>query len=218
MAKLESDKFTFEIETTNIWKLSGRWNEIFYAFYLTWNNEKIFNPLILKEKSNPKLEPKYSDAILGWGDFNEDEEPRLNSKIKKAIKEDEPSIWEPLDPDIVFGIYPNMYFPFLKSDFERRNRYKDILESKNILIRYEEDRKKLEDKKAIVEEHGGILPDDPFTIVLAVNTYNFKGVKTYSLQNSISLNMTVSRSKMGDFLKDLESDYIDALNNKLILS
>lgn len=217
MAKLESEKLTFEIETTNIVKLKERWNEIFYAFYLKWNNEKIFNPLILKKKRNPKLDPKYFDAILGWDDFEEDEHPKLNSKIEKAIKEDEPSIWKPLDPDIVIGIYPNMYFPFLKSDFERRNRYKDILESKNILIRYEEDRKKLENKKAIVEEHGGILPDDPFTIVVATNTYNFEGETLYS-GDTISLNICVSRSEMQKFLNDLELDYIDALNNKLILS
>ncbi len=113
----------------------------------------------------------------------------LIETIRDILKTNEPEYWEPLEPDSIIAIYPGMFFPFLKSHLIEKE-----IEEKE----HEENEKK--------KQKTGRQPDDLFTIITFVDSYNFKNNRAYS-GAGISLHLIVTREHLEKFANELEMEY-----------
>ena len=104
----------------------------------------------------------------------------------------EPAYTETTDPDVLLAIYPGRPFPFLPS------KYRLVCES-------EETRQRREAREQLKAEVGQ-LPDDPFTLLLFVDTYNFRDCFAYS-NDGLTLHMNLTRAELHKFCTELRADY-----------
>ena len=118
------------------------------------------------------------------------------AKIEKALETNEPGYWEPLDPDVTIAIYPEMFFPFLRSKFE---------------ILYEsEDFKQSREQREKRKQETGKLPDDPINLIVFIDAYNFENSDAYSGEGP-ALIMCPDRSALEFFCSELKQEYLDFL-------
>lgn len=180
MAKLQSNDLILEIKFNNF---EDEWIEYEIKFY--WKDDIIVNDSILK-RTGDWWDKRSSGAFLA-NDFERD---YLIETIRKVLKTNKPEYWEPLEPDAVIAIYPEMFFPFLKSHWTLT-----------------EDNKEEEPREKGIKEKGE-QPDDLFTIITFIDSYNFKNSGAYSGEG-ISLHLIVERKDLEKFVIELETEYRD---------
>ncbi len=184
MALLNSDDLSFDFRYTDF---IDDWVE--YQFFFRWRGESIVRDEVLKS---------WSGKLKGAFFANEYESDGLIPLIKKVLDSDEADYWEALEPDITVAIYPNAFFPFLKTKRE--------------LIYESEEAKRIREEREELKREKGKLPNDMFTFIVFADAMNFKGSDAYYGQG-ISLNMCVYRYQLEEFLKELEFEYKYTLTN-----
>ena len=114
--------------------------------------------------------------------------------LKKVIETNQPDFWEPIEPDVIIAIYPEMFFPFLGGKGE-------------LTWQSDETRRKSEER-AILKAEKGVLPDDIITLICCVDSYAFKNSGAYC-GNGISLHLIVERHEIEKFYEELKTEYIE---------
>lgn len=205
MAKLQSNDLTLEIKFD---RFEEDW--VAYEISFLWKNELIVNDNILK-KSRWWDRRKYGTFLAN--DYKTD---YLIETLKKSLATNKPEYWEPIEPDAKIGIYPEMYFPFLK------DHWVDVEETGEKVIQAEEQPAISED---LLEKQLEPLEDETlstnkcnankyelFTIIVFVDTYSFEGCTAYSSEG-ISLHIIATRKDLENFVTDLETEYNEFLRN-----
>lgn len=175
MAILKSDNLVLDIKFNSI---EDSWIKYNIKFY--WKDEIIIKDDILKRTG------WWNKRSYGTFLANDYEKDYLIETIKKALDTNNPQCWEPMEPDAKLAIYPEMFFPFLKTPY-------------NLFEELEEERKR---KKEIHE----VKDDDLFTVITFIDSYNFKDSCSYSGEG-ISLHLIVSRKDLEKFVADLQIEY-----------
>lgn len=184
MAVLQSGNLSFDFQYAGF---EHGWVQ--YQFFFLWKGEPIIRDESLKRWS------KYWDgrpvsAFLA----NTYKEDCFLPILKKLLESDEADYWEPIEPDIVVAIYPDGYFPFLKSHTS--------------LVYESEESKRKKDARRKLKEEKGKLPDDSYTFIAFVDAYNLKEADAYYGQG-LSLQMIVSREDLEIFANNLDREYTD---------
>ena len=161
------------------------WINYDVKFY--WKEDIIVNDNILKR--TPKGWSRRSYGTFLANDYGKDD---LIEIIKKVLNSNKPECWEPMEPDAKVAIYPRRFFPFLETPYNLFEEMEEI---------------RIEDEKR------GKSPDDLFTIIAFVDSYNFKNCGAYSGQG-ISLHIIVERKDLEKFLVDLEIEYDNLIKSK----
>ena len=183
MTKLQSDNLGLEIE---FYRFEEEW--IGYKIKFYWKDELIVKDDILKRTGDWWYKRDYGTFLA-----NDYEGDHLIDTLKKVLETNEPEYWEPIEPDIKIGIYPDMFFPFLKSQWT-------LVE--------EGDEKYMQKEKKENSKSLDRSPDDLFTIITLIDTYNFKDSESYSGEG-ISLHLISTRKDLEKFIIDLEAEYND---------
>ena len=184
MAELKSEGLTLDVKFSSF---IDEWINYDIKFY--WKDALIVNDSILKRIP----ESKYW-SMRNYGTFlaNDYERDHLIDIIKNALDTNKPECWEPMEPDAKITIYPERFFPFVKTPY---NFFEEMEE-----IRIEN------------EKHGK-SPDDLFTVIAFIDTYNLKNSDAYSGQG-ISLHLIVERKDLEKFVADLEIEYENLKKSK----
>ena len=177
MAKLQSDNLTLEIK---FYIFEAEW--IGYKIKFYWKEDIIVHDNILKRIGEWWYKRDYGTFLAN--DYAGD---HLIDTIKKVLQTNETEYWEPIEPDVKIGIYPDMFFPFLKSQWT-------LVE--------ESDEKYMQKEK----KENNKNPNDLFTIITLIDSYNFKDSEAYTGEG-ISLHLIVTRKDLENFITDLEIEY-----------
>lgn len=180
MAKLKSGNLTLEIKFN---RLEEDW--IAYEISFLWKYKIIVNDDVLKK--NRWWDRRRYGSFLA----NDYEKDSLIETIKQVLATNKPEYWEPVEPDAKIGIYPEMYFPFLK------DHWVTVEETGEKIIQVEEPS---EDEKQDTSKY------ELFTIMTFIDTYNFEDCQSYSSEG-ISLHLIVTRKDLEKFVTDLEIEY-----------
>jgi len=183
MAVLKSDKLSLDFRYQTFFC-----GYVHYEFYFRWEDESIIKDSILKRDDTFYWRDRPESSFVA----SEEEKDGLIPLLKKVLETDEADYWEPYEPDIIIAIYPDTFFPFLHS------HYKLIHQSKEIIEQNEAFDKKRKEK--------GKQPDDLFTLIVFVDSFNFKNNPLFGVQG-VALHMLVERHELELFLKDLEEEY-----------
>jgi hypothetical protein len=184
MATLKSGELSFDFRYTGF-----EYGWVQYQFYFCWRSEPIVRDGVLKRWSD-YWNGRPQSAFLA----NDYESDGLLPFLRKVLESDEADYWEPLEPDIILALYPDDYFPFLKSHL-------------TLVYESEESKRKREERRKLKEQEGK-LPDDLFTLIAFVDAYNFKDADAYYGQG-FSMHMIVERHEIEAFANELESEYIE---------
>lgn len=177
MAKLQSGDLNLEIVFNSF---EDEW--VAYEIKFSWKDDIIVNDNILKRDSDWSCKRRHGTFMA-----NDYEKDHLIDVMRKVLDTNEPDYWEPVEPDVLIAIYPEMFFPFVKSHW--------------ILIE-DGELKQIEKEK----QEKGKSPDDLFTIITFFDTFNFKNCGAYSGQG-ISMHMIVKRKYLEKFVTELETEY-----------
>ena len=158
-----------------------------YEINFLWRGDPILNEAILGRK---QLRETYSPGAIFANDYRESD---LLPILKKVIETNQPDYWEPIEPDVILAIYPEMRFPFLPG------KYRVIRES-------DEYRRKREEREKLKAEKG-ILPDDWITLICFVDAYAFKNGGYCG--DGVSLHLDIRRQELERFYEDLKTEYLD---------
>ena len=185
MAKLISDNLVLEIKFVDY---NDGWVEYEIAFL--WQDEPIINDSLLKRVTS--YWQRRSPGTFKANQFLEDD---LVQTLEKALERGEASYWEPLDPDITIGIYPDQDFPFLCFSQD-----KHISPERN------------EAGSLGNQGEGDVENNDEedisgFTLIVAVDLYNFRGSRAY-YGEYVALIMTTTRQDLERFTKELREEYL----------
>jgi hypothetical protein len=175
MAKLQSDNLVLDVKFKSF---EYEWINYDIRFY--WKDEIIINDNILKREGEWWSKRDYGTFMAS--DYEKD---HLIDTIKKVLKTNKAEYWEPLEPDVTIAIYPNTFFPFLKSHWTLIDDDKEKQIENEIQERFE---------------------DDLFTVITFIDSYGFKDEESYSGEG-ISLHMIVRREDLEKFVTDLETEY-----------
>lgn len=184
MATLGSEDLSFDFRFTGF-----EYGWVQYNCYFNWKNEPLIRNDLLKRRGD-YWGSRPDHSLLA----NEHRGDGFVPFLKKVLETDEADYWEPIEPDIIVAVYPGDYFPFLPSHFTQ------IYESDELKAKREAREKLKAEQKQ--------LPDDLFTFVAFVDSYNFKEAGSYSGQG-LSLQMIVSRQELKGFVKQLEQEYLE---------
>lgn len=177
MAKLQSGDLNLEIVFNSF---EDYW--IAYEIKFTWKDDIIVNDSVLKRDSEWSGKRRYGTFMA-----NDYEQDHLTEVMRKVLDTNEPDYWEPVEPDVLIAIYPEMFFPFIKSHWTK-------IEDGEL--------KQIEKEKT--EKGNG--HDDLFTIITFMDTFNLKNSGAYSGQG-VSLHMIVKRKDLETFVTGLETEY-----------
>ncbi len=181
MAKLTSNRLTLEISFREFDKAG--WVQ--YEVLFLWENEPLINDALLKRHNE-----HWSARSFGAFKANQYRQDDLITTIEKVLETNEPDYWEPLDPDVIIAIYPDTFFPMLKS------HYRLVRESDESSSRRELRKQKAKDK----------LPDDPMAMIVFVDTYNLKNADSYSSEG-LALIVSPTRQELETFCMQLRQEY-----------
>jgi len=218
MAKIRSGNLTFDIKFK---RLEDEW--IAYEISFLWKDETIVNDKILKK--NRWWDKRIHGTFLA-NDYGKD---FLIETLKKVLSTNKSEYWEPVEPDAKIAIYPEEYFPFLKSHWvpiedvnEQIEQIKEQLKEQPNLSaeKLKEQLDLLEEQlEEQLKEQQNLSPEDEkrdaskyelFTIIAFIDTYNFEDSKSYSGEG-ISLHLIVTRRDLERFVTDLEEEYSELL-------
>lgn len=184
MAVLQSNDLSFVFRYTGF---DHGWVQ--YQFFFLWKGEPVIRDEVLKRQSK-YWNSRQESAFLA----NSYEKDDFLPFLKNLLESDEPDYWEPIEPDIIVAIYPDGYFPFLKS---------------HMTMVYESDESKSQrEARRKQKEEIGKLPDDLYTFIAFVDVYNLKEADAYYGQG-FSLQMIVSRQNLEAFADDLDCEYTE---------
>ncbi len=184
MARLQSDNLTLEI----IFKpFEYEWINYDIKFY--WKDDIIINDGILKREGEFWNKRSYGSFMV-----NDYEKDTLIETIRKILDTNKADYWEPMEPDAKIAIYPDAFFPFLKDHWV-------LVDEKDEEIKQDNEEIKKEQKQEIYKN-----ADDLFTIIIFIDSYQFKDNTAYSGEG-ISLHMIVTRKDLEKFVNDLEIEY-----------
>lgn len=183
MARLQSDSLALEIKFNRFEK---EWIAYEVKFYM--KDDIIINDNILKRTGGWWNKRDYGTFLA-----NDYEKDFLIDTIKKVLETDEPEYWEPIEPDIIIGIYPDIFFPFLKSHW--------------VPVEDDEEGKYIKKEKSDEDKNNKYKnANDLFTIITLIDSYNFRDSDAYSGEG-ISLHIIVARKDLEKFVTDLETEY-----------
>ena len=182
MAKLQSYELTLEVKFNSF---EDEWVNYDLKFY--WKDDIIINDNILKRDGKWWGKRNYGAFLAD--DYQKD---NLINTIRKILETNKADYWEPLEPDVKIAIYPDEFFPFLKSHWTLIDDFGE------------------EQIEYIEQDEKCLNGNDLFTIMIFIDSYNFKDSKSYSGEG-ISLHMVIRREDLEKFVADLEMEY-----NKLI--
>jgi hypothetical protein len=182
MAILQSEHLSFEFIYTGF-----EHGCLQYQFLYKWKNHSIIKESLLK-KNNEYWNNRIDGAFLS----NEDGEDTLLPFLKTVLKNGQADYWEPIEPDILVAIYPDRYFPFLKSHMK--------------LVYESEEHKSKRIAREALKKQKGKLPDDLFTFIVFVDAYNFDDADAY-YGEGLSLHLMPTRQQLETFVTDLEKEY-----------
>ena len=180
MAKLKSDGLTLEVRFD---RFEEDW--ISYEIEFRWKDDVIINNSILKRTGKYWIRRSYGAFLAN--DYKED---CLIGTIRKTLETNNPEYWEPVEPDAKIAIYPNDFFPFLESHWITIEDDDNEIKEENV---------QNQEKEKIKEKH----PDDLFTIITMIDSYNFRNSNSYSGQG-VALHLIVTREDLEKFANDLE--------------
>lgn len=168
MATLRSGDLSWEISFAGY-----PWEWVEYRCTFRWQETHLLNDRILRRDSDYRKErPEGSLLAL------DDKKDTLIPLLQSVLKTNRPNYWEPIEPDIMIGVYPEMYFPFLKGQ-----------------------------ERVFPEAGKKPSEENPFiTLIVFADTRNFAGGDTYG-PNGISLHMTVRRDALEAFVEELKREY-----------
>lgn len=170
MARLTSGKFSFEFQYT---RFEQDW--LYYQCFFLWDGQPVVNDAVLK-RHGIYWNSRAKGAFLARDDEADDFLPFL----KKVLDNDQADYWEPIEPDWVIALYPEQYFPFLKSHL--------------ILVR--------EGLATDLDKSATMF----YTLIVFVDSYNFKDAVAYDGQG-LALHLIVERPQLEAFVHQLETEY-----------
>jgi hypothetical protein len=139
-----------------------------------------------------RVNEHWSKRSYGAYKANEYRVDTLIPVIRNVLESNEPDYWQPLEPDIVLAIYPEIYFPFLPPKWEL------VSESEKI--------SRMRETHQLVKDLAGQLPDDPFTVITLIDAYNFGDTSGYSGVGP-ALILHASRWQVKNFCDQLQGEY-----------
>ena len=184
MAKLRSDDLVLEIKFQDY---NDGWVEYEIAFL--WQDEPIINDSLLK-----RITPYWQRRSPGRFKANQLLEDDLVRTLEEALANGKASYWEPLEPDITISIYPNQDFPFLCFS-QGKHISSDRSGAEGLGNQGEEG-----------AETDAREDEGTFTLVVAVDLYNFQGSRVYYGEH-VALIMTPTRQALERFAKELRAEY-----------
>lgn len=182
MAVLQSGNLSFDFQFAEFDD-----GYIRYKFSFLWRDEPVMNDAILK-RGNDYWDKRPVGGFLA----DEFREEIFVPFLRRILEEDKADYWESLDPDVTVAIYPDEYFPFLKSHW--------------VLLHESEEQKQEREAQLQRKKERGKLPDDSYTIIIFVDAYNFKGEGVYQ-GDGFSLQMMVNRTTLEAFADALAREY-----------
>lgn len=183
MAKLTSENVTLEIGYSDYF---AGW--VMYEINFLWRGVNIINEDVLLRHGH---RAKCKTGAM-WG--NDDRECGLLPVLENVITTNLPDSWEPLEPNITLGIYPEEYFPFLESKTKR--------------VWVSDEFRRTEEERARLKAEKGMLPNDHITLIFFVDQYAFKDCDAYG-GNGISLHLIVQRQELEGFYEVLKAEYLE---------
>lgn len=184
MATLKSGELSFDFRYSGF-----EYGWVQYQFYFLWKGKPLIRDDALKRWSE-YWNGRAEGAFLA----NEHESDYFLPFLQKILASDQADYWEPIEPDIIVGIYPDDFFPFLKSHM-------------TLVWESEESRQSRKAREELRQERGK-LPDDLFTLIVFVDAYNLEGADAYYRQG-LSLHMVVTRDELQAFANELEKEYTE---------
>lgn len=184
MAKLLSNSLSLEVKYKGF-----RHGWVEYSISFMWEDESLINDNVLKRSGD-----YWGSRSKGTFLANEYRQDTLTETIEKVLETDKPEYWEPMEPDVVFTIYPEMYFPFLEPHWQV------AWESEQAREQREKHEKEKREK--------GKLPDDAFTIIVFIDAYNFRNCTAYRGEG-VSLHIVVERAMLESFCRELKAEYLE---------
>jgi hypothetical protein len=182
MAVLQSGNLSFDFQFADFDA-----GYIKYKLCFLWRDEPIINEEVLKRGTEYR-------SNLPKGGFVADEfrQDYFVPFLRRILENDKADYWQSLDPDIVVAIYPDEYFPFLKSHW--------------VLLHESEEQQQKREAQLQRKKELGKLPDDSYTVIVFVDAYNFKGEGVYQ-GDGFSLQMIVNRTSLEAFADALAREY-----------
>ena len=184
MAKLSTKSLTLEIKYTGF-----KAGDVQYEIGFLWEGESMINDALLKRSSD--YWRSRSKGVFLASDYEKDS---LIETIEKALETNEPEYWEPIDPDVILAIYPEMDFPFIKPHHE-------------VIWMSLKVKEKIERRQREKQEKGK-LPDDWITLICFIDAYNFQNSGAY-YDSGIALHMLVERKDLEAFCLELKREYAE---------
>ncbi len=182
MAVLQSGKLSFHFQFVGF--TSGY---IEYRYTLCWQDEPIVNDDVLKRDND-----YWDKRPKGWFLADEFRQDRFVPFLRRILEEDKADYWESLDPDVMVAIYPDGYFPFLKSHW--------------VLMHQSTRQQKEQESRLQRKKEQGKLPDDSYTVIVFFDAYHFKSEDVYQ-GDGISLHLVVQRTALKAFTNALSREY-----------
>lgn len=158
-----------------------------YEMFFRWDDQYVFRNDLLKRR--PAGWADRSEGALMANEFDGDS---FLPVLERTLTAKEPLWWEPTEPDVLIAFYPDQRFPMIPDT--RPVGYAD-----RIL-------RQMEERRSRKEACGGILPDDPVTMIVYVDAYNFRGCSPY-YGSGFAMVMTPSREQLGEFHRALKREY-----------
>jgi hypothetical protein len=186
MAKLASGNLAIEIQ----YKEFDDQDWIQYEIFFLYKGQPMIQDFQLK-----RVNEHWQNRSPGAFKANEYQGDHLIQTIQKALDTDEPQYYKPTDPDFTLAIYPKKIFPFMPSDWEMVWASDEVIQQ-------------AEDHELVREVAGGRLPDDPFTIILMIDVYNFGEEGAYYGEGP-ALILLPRRNELRKFLNDLQAEYAE---------
>jgi hypothetical protein len=186
MTKLVSGDLSLEVQFQEI----DEQNWIQYAISFLWQNQPLINTQVLKRHNEYWATRGRDGTAFRANEYGGD---TLIPVLDKVLETNEPEYWQPIEPDVTIGFYPNLYFPFLKSHWVPVPKDEEDVGP---------DEKPLHEE---VPENDG-ASHDIFTLIVLIDTQNLKDCHPYTGEGP-ALIMQVRRQDLEAFCVALKEEY-----------
>ena len=159
-----------------------------YEVYFKWRGQSVFRNDLLKR--SPIGWANRSEGALKANDYHED---YFLVVLKKVLEENVRAYWQPTEPDIMVGFFPDEDYPFFPPPPKAIYTADHVIEARS---------RRKEEK----ERSGGKLPDDTISMVVYVDAYNWGGCGAYQDQG-FCLCMRPQRSALEKFYRTLSREW-----------
>ncbi len=184
MARIISGNLGLEINFKSI-----DFGEVTLEIGFLWQGESLINDSVLERSSD-----WWASRSAGRFLANLDQGEPLLNLIERVLETGEPDCYEWFEPDFILAIYPNLIFPFIVPYWRRQAEPEDACWRNGI---WYAGKRAGEEKKA----------SDDFSLIMLIDTYNFKNSGGYSTQG-ISLQLIATRKELEDFHRELSAEIV----------